>query len=72
MKITAREQIKLLLGTRNMTMTALADEITKKTGKKCTLTNLSARMRRGILSYNEVLTICEILNYEIEFKDKEI
>lgn len=68
MRVNAREQIKLLLGTRGMTMTALANAITAKTGEKYTLSNLSARMRRGSLSYNEVLTICEILDYEIEFK----
>ncbi|MGN0014928.1 MAG: hypothetical protein ACI37T_05865 [Candidatus Gastranaerophilaceae bacterium] len=49
-------------------MTSLANAISIKTGKKYTLSNLSARMKRGILSYNEVLTICEILDYEIEFK----
>lgn len=68
MRIEAREQIKLLLGTRGMTMTSLADAISIKTGKKYTLSNLSARMKRGILSYNEVLTICEILDYKIEFE----
>lgn len=68
MRVNAREQIKLLLGTRGMTMTALAKAITEKTGEKYTLSNLSARMKRGTLSYNEVLTICEILDYEIEFK----
>lgn len=68
MRVEAREQIKLLLGTRGMTMTALAEAITEKTGEKYTLSNLSARMKRGTLSYNEVLTICEILDYEIEFK----
>lgn len=68
MRVNAREQIKLLLGTRGMTMTALAEAITEKTGERYTLSNLSARMKRGTLSYNEVLTICEILDYEIEFK----
>ena len=68
MRIEAREQIKLLLGTRGMTMTKLAEVMTKRTGEKYTISNLSAKMIRGTLSYNEVLNICDILNYEIEFK----
>ena len=68
MRINAREQIKLLLGTRGLTMTNLARLLTEKTGEKYTISNLSAKMIRGSLSYNEMLTICEILDYTIEFK----
>ena len=68
MRVEAREQIKLLLGTRGMTITKLAKILTERTGEKYTISNLSAKMIRGTLSYNEVLTICDILNYEIEFK----
>jgi len=68
MRVEAREQIKLLLGTRGMTMTKLAEVMTERTGDKYTISNLSAKMIRGTLSYNEVLTICEILDYQIEFK----
>lgn len=68
MRIEAREQIKLLAGTRGLTLTKLANILSEKTGEKYTLSKLSAKMIRGTLSYNEVLTICEILDYEIEFK----
>jgi len=68
MRVKAREQIKLLLGTRGMTMTKLTGVMTKRTGEKYTISNLSAKMIRGTLSYNEMLTICEILDYSIEFK----
>jgi len=68
MRIEAREQIKLLAGTRGLTLTKLAKLLTEKTGEEYTLSKLSAKMIRGTLSYNEVLTICDILGYEIEFK----
>ncbi len=68
MKIEVREQIKSLLATRNMTLKELAEILSVKTGKKYTLSSLSARLKRGSFSYNEVITICEILNYDIEFK----
>ena len=68
MSVEAREQIKLLLGTRGMTITKLAKILSERTGEKYTISNLSAKMIRGTLSYNEVLTICDILDYEIDFK----
>ena len=68
MRIEAKEQIKSLLGERAVTQTKLAELLTEKTGHKYTVYNLSTKMRRGTLSYNEMLTICEILNYGIEFK----
>lgn len=67
MRIEAREQIKLLIGTRGLTMTKLAKLMTEKTGEKYTLSNLSAKMIRGSLSYNEMLLICDILDYKIDF-----
>ena len=68
MRIEAREQVKLLLSTRGLNITKLAKLLTEKTGEKYTLSTLSSKMIRGTLSYNEMLTICEILNYGIEFK----
>ena len=48
-------------------MTKLAKLMTEKTGEKYTLSNLSAKMIRGSLSYNEMLLICDILDYKIDF-----
>ena len=68
MRIEAKEQIKSLLAIRGMSTTELARKLTEYTGKHYTLASLLAKFKRGTLSYNEVLTICEILDYEIEFK----
>lgn len=68
MRIEAKEQIKSLLAIRGMSTTELARQLTEYTGKKYTLASILAKFKRGTLSYNEVLTICEILDYEIEFK----
>ena len=66
MKLEAREQIKLLLSLRKTTLTELARYLTEETGKKYTPASLSAKMIRGTLSYNEMLKICEILDYKID------
>lgn len=68
MRIEAREQIKSLLALRGMTVTDLAKKMTEHTNKQYTLASVLAKLKRGTLSYNEVLTICEILEYKIEFK----
>ena len=68
MKLNAKQQIKTLLASRGMTITELANILTIKTNKKYTLASLSGKFQRGSLSYDEVLEICNILHYEIEFK----
>ena len=68
MGIDARKQIKALLATRGMTIKELVVILSEKTGKVYTSASISGKLKRGSLSYNEMLVICEILNYEIEFK----
>ena len=67
MKLKVREQIKSLLATRDITMKELAQMLSLKLGREYSLANLSAKLIRGTLTYNEVLIIAELLNYEIEF-----
>lgn len=70
MSIKVREQIKSLLAERNYKMKDLADMLSKASGKHYSLANLSSKLKRGTLTYNEVVLICDILNYDIDFKDK--
>ena len=49
-----------------MTITELAQELSSITKKHYTPASLSAKMIRGSLSYNEMLKICEILDYKID------
>lgn len=71
MDLLAREQIKILLAQEKLNQKELAAMITEKTGKICLPNSLSQKMRRGTLSYNEMLTIAKILGYKIEFKKVE-
>ena len=63
----AREIVKLLLMKNNMSITKLA-ELMSKNGKKVYQQGLSYKLINGTLKYNEMVDICEILGYEIEFK----
>ncbi|MBD5401515.1 LLM class flavin-dependent oxidoreductase [bacterium] len=71
MKLEAHEQIKSLLAQRKMTLKRLAELLSEKTGKKHTSDNLSHKLRRGTISYNLMLVIAEILDYDIEFVSKK-
>ena len=70
MSIKVREQIKSLLAERNYKMKDLAVMLSTASGKHYSLANLSSKLKRGTITYNEVVLICEILNYDIDFKDK--
>ena len=68
MTIKLKEQIKILLLERNMKMKDLAQALQIKLDKPFSATNLSARLKRESLTYREIIAVCEILNYQIEFK----
>lgn len=67
MSLKVREQIKSLLAEKGMTMKTLAELLSVKANKKYSLANLSAKLQRGSLTYNEVVVIANILGYDIKF-----
>ena len=70
MNIKVRERIKKILIERNITMKEIAKLLGEKLGKPCSPENLSSKLIRGTLTYNEVALICDILDYDIEFKSR--
>ncbi len=66
--LTAREQVKFLLLKEKMTITELADEMSRQTGRSYTRQSISSKLYKGTLRYDEVTAIAEILGYEIDFK----
>lgn len=67
MKLQAREQVKTLLAQKGIKLKDLAQELSIKTGKSYSLSGISHRLSYGSVTYNEILLICEILGYKIEF-----
>ena len=65
-----KDVVKILLIQRGMKMKELANELEIRLQKPFSPTNLSARLKRGSLTYNEIVAMCEALEYEIEFKSK--
>lgn len=64
--INAREIVKLLLLKENISISRLAQMLSTNS-KKVYQQTLSAKLINGTLRFNEMLEICEILGYEIEF-----
>lgn len=63
----ANQIVKMLLLKENMTVTRLAQLLTEN-GKKYYQQTLSAKLLKGTLKVNELIEICKILNYEMDFK----
>ncbi len=63
-----REEIKYLLLQRRMTLTKLAEEMTKTSGKKMSQSLLSQKLGSGNLRFYELQLICKILGFELKFE----
>ena len=68
MELFAREQIKVLLAQEVITMKELANALGKELNKKYTPDNLSQKLRKGTIPYNEMVIIAKILGYKIKFE----
>ena len=67
--MSIREDIKMLLAKKAMTMTELADKMSTRE-KSITVYNLSKKLRLNTIKFEEVRTILEILGYDIVYKEK--
>ena len=66
MKLKVKEQVKVLLSQEGIKQKDLADILSKKTGHYYSANNLSQKLGRGSLTYNEFVEIAEILDYDIQ------
>lgn len=67
--MSIREDIKMLLAKKAMTMTELAKIMTEK-GTKTSIKSLSNKLAQKTIKFEEVRKILDILGYEIEYKEK--
>lgn len=62
-----REDIKTLMVQSNWSMQEVAREMTKITGKNYSGPNLSQKLSRKTLKYEEAKLIGQILDYDLKF-----
>ena len=65
--MSVREDIKALLAKSDTTLKDIAKEISIRTGKKITADNLSQKLRKGTLRYDDAVLIADILEYDLQF-----
>lgn len=62
-------EVKNLVADRDLTLTALAEKLGKRLGRRYSLASLSQKLRNGTIPYHEIKLIAEILSYKIVFFD---
>lgn len=68
--MSLKKDIKSLLLQEDITMTLLAEKLTKKAGKNITIDGISRKLTKGTMKYNEVKQIADILGYDIKFEKR--
>lgn len=67
-----REEVKIMLMSKCMTMTELARQMTELSGKNYTQSLISHKLSKESLRYSEMKMICKILGYRIYIDFDEI
>lgn len=62
-----KEDIKTIIVQENWTMTEIARIMTQMTGKNYSGSNISQKLSRKTLKYEEAKLIGQILNYDLKF-----
>lgn len=66
--MSVKEDVKMLLAKEACTMTKLALEMSRLSGKKYTLKTISDKLARKTLKYEEFTLILQILGYKLDYK----
>ena len=67
-----REDLKILLVKEKMTLTELAREAERISGKQFTVHSLSQKLVNSSMKYDELKFLAEVLGYRIKFEKIEI
>lgn len=66
-----KDQLKILLISKKMTMTQLVELLNEKYNRTDSVQNLANKLRKETIRYSEVLEIAEVLNCRIEWENKD-
>lgn len=64
-----KNQLKMLLMSKNMTMTQLVELLNERYGRTDSLQNLANKIRKETIRYSEVMEIAEVLNIQIQWTE---
>ena len=66
-KIDARKEVKIMLSKKAWTMKMLAEKLSQASGKYYSPQNLNYRLAQNKLKLYEMVYICQILGFKLEF-----
>jgi hypothetical protein len=67
-----RKEIKILLLENDLNLTELAKKIAEAKGCHYSVQNLSNKLKKGSITFNELQLIADILNYEIKLEKRTV
>ena len=67
--MNVKEEIKVIIARRRTTLKKVCEQLSEITGKYYSYNNISNKLHRGTIKFDEVQQIFKILNYEICYKD---
>ena len=67
-----RDEVKIMLASKRMTLTQLAQNMSELSGKNYSQSLLSHKLKDNSLKYSEMKLICKILGYRIYIDFDEI
>ncbi len=67
--MNVKEEIKVIIARRGTTLKKVCEQLSEITGKYYSYNNISNKLHRGTIKFDEVQQIFKILNYEICYKD---
>lgn len=70
--MNVRDEVKIILASKRMSMTELARMMTEESGKNYSQSLLSHKLKDESLRYSEMKLICKILGYRIYIDFDEI
>ncbi len=71
LKNVNNERFKKVLLDVNISLTELAEALSKKLGKRYSMQNLSNKLRNETITHREMLVIADILGYDLQFIRKK-
>lgn len=70
-QIKIKNMLRGFMVSNGYTLERLAKELTKHTGVNHTTQSISNKLSRGSIRFLDVLEICEVMGYSVEFKKIE-
>ncbi len=69
--INIKEEVKVAIARRGTTLKKVCEELSQRSGKYYSYNNISNKMSRGTIKFNEAQEIFNILGYELFYKSIE-